>query len=363
MIQPGRVAIIAITKHGMDIAAKVHDALATSHLYASKKFERECPAPVTFFETPIKDVTAEIFNRYEALVYVVSLGAVVRTIAPFLKDKHVDPAVVVVDDKANYAISVLSGHVGGANELTEEVARILGARPVITTASDVGKTIPVDILGRELGWTVEGEENITRVSAAVVNEERIAVVQETGEPNWWRRDLPLPKNITVLSDPSNLRSGVYSAILWITDRLLGSDLDGLSSKTVVYRPKSLVLGMGCDRGVLLEALEQFVFETLERSELAFKSVRNIATIDRKKLEPAFIQFGEKYGLPMETFERDEINTQTDVPTPSAAAMKFLKVIGVAEPAALLSSKGGDLIVPKVKAPMLTLAVARVNFGS
>src|SRR5690242_12128250 len=122
-----KTAVIAITKHGSALARRID-----GDRYISAKFRTDEPAH--YFEKPIKELTAELWPCYEALVYVVSLGAVVRTIAPFLKDKHVDPAVIVVDDKANFAISVLSGHVGGANELTERIAADLGAKAVITTA-------------------------------------------------------------------------------------------------------------------------------------------------------------------------------------------------------------------------------------
>src|SRR3954470_23494520 len=127
MIEKEKIAIIAITKHGAALAEKLHGGLESSELFISLKFKKEIPGKVQFFETPIKDLTQKIFDTYDALVYIVSLGAVVRTIAPFLKDKHTDPAVIVVDDKANFAISVLSGHVGGANELTEEISKLLGA--------------------------------------------------------------------------------------------------------------------------------------------------------------------------------------------------------------------------------------------
>lgn len=342
-----KTAVIAITKHGAAIARKIE-----GDRYISAKFRTDEPA--VYFEKPIKDLTAEIWTSYEALVYIVSLGAVVRTIAPFLKDKHVDPAVVVVDDKAQYAISVLSGHVGGANELTESIARNLGAQPIITTASDVGKTIPVDILGRELGWTTELAENITKVSAAVVNEEPIAFVQETGEKNWWRRDAPLPKNIkiTTLEDAKYFR-----AVLLVTDRLIE---DPILEKTVIYRPKCLVLGIGCDRGVTCEQIEEFVRATLREYRLSFKSVRNVATVEVKRGEPGLQEFCRKHGFELVWYTSEQLK-EIKAPNPSATVERYVGTPGVSEPAAMLSS-GGDLIIPKQKTQMLTLAVARVRYA-
>ncbi|HUY87855.1 MAG TPA: cobalamin biosynthesis protein [Pirellulales bacterium] len=341
-----KTAVIAITKHGAALARRLE-----GDRYISAKFRNDEAAH--YFEKPIKELTAEIWPQYEALVYVVSLGAVVRTIAPFLKDKHVDPAVIVVDDKANFAISVLSGHVGGANELTERIAGRLGAQAVITTASDVGKTIPVDILGRELGWTTDLERNITKVSAAVVNEEPIAFVQETGETNWWRRETPPPKNIQFVTLDEARR---FNTALIVTDRLVD---DEFQAKAVIYRPKSLVLGMGCDRGVSCEEVERFVFSTLEQHRLSFKSVRNLATVDLKQDEPALVEFCGKHKLDMTCYPSERLK-QVRAPNPSATVEKYVGTPGVCEPAAILSS-AGELIVPKQKAPMLTLAVARIKF--
>lgn len=341
-----KTAVIAITKHGAGIARRIE-----GDRYISAKFRTDEPA--SYFEKPIKDLTAEIWPKYEALVYVVSLGAVVRTIAPYLKDKHVDPAVIVVDDKAKYAVSVLSGHVGGANELTEKIAAALGAQAVVTTASDVGKTIPVDILGRELGWTTELNENITKVSAAVVNEEPVAFVQETGEKNWWKRDTSLPKTITITTLEE---ARTFKAALLVTDRLIE---DPVLERAVIYRPKSLVLGIGCDRGVGCEEIERFVRATLEEHRLSFRSVRNVATVDVKKDEVGLVEFCRKHGLELVCYPSEALK-DIKAPNPSATVEKYVGTPGVSEPAAILSS-GGDLIVPKRKTSMLTLAVARVRY--
>ena len=162
----------------------------------------------------------------------------VRLIAPHLKSKDEDPGILVVDDAAQFVIPVLSGHVGGANAYAEQLATLIGATPVVTTASDVGKTIAVDILGRELGWKVEAPKiNITRVSAHVVNEEPIAVVQEGGAKNWWTRPTPLPKNIHLFDNFEAVDLEKHKAVLWITGREIPATLwQQLEERLVVYRP-------------------------------------------------------------------------------------------------------------------------------
>ena len=362
MIEKEKIAIIAITKHGSALAEKIHASLDKSELFISAKFAREVPGKVEFFPTPIKDLTAKIFNTYDALVYIVSLGAVVRTIAPFLKDKHTDPAVIVVDDKANFAISVLSGHVGGANELTEEISKIIGAQSVITTASDVGKTIPVDILGREFGWSVEQEENITKVSASVVNEELVGIYQDAGEKNWWKRETPLPKNFKFYDSLGALAASESKAALIITDKIIAGEFPELLKKAVVYRPKSLAIGMGCDRGVSQEQLDELLTDTFKTHLLSVKSVKNVSTVDIKNREAGLLAFCERHGWDLVCYTRDELSQLKDIlPNPSEMVMKYLKIPGVSEPASMLTAKTDKLVVEKTKVPMGTLAVARINF--
>jgi cobalt-precorrin 5A hydrolase len=194
--------------------------------------------PVQAYAGAFKDEIGGLFGGYDQIVFFVSLGAVVRLIAPHLRTKDEDPGVVVVDDAAQFVIPVLSGHVGGANAWAERIAALLGATPVLTTASDVGRTIPVDILGRELGWKVEAPKiNITRVSAHVVNGEPIAVVQEAGSPNWWTRPTPLPANIHRFERLAEVDLERFKAVLWITWAPVDdARWQQLHERLVVYRP-------------------------------------------------------------------------------------------------------------------------------
>lgn len=355
------VAIVAITKHGLALARRLHAALPGSELLAPKKFLVGEEPGVTAMEAPLKDEVARFFHQYEQIAFFVSLGAVVRLIAPHLKDKHVDPGVLVVDDRAQFVISVLSGHVGGANAFTEDVARILGATPVITTASDVGKTIPVDILGRELGWTLEGEANVTRVSAAVVNEEPIAFVQETGETTWWTRDVPLPPQIKRFATLEAVGGSAFGAYLIVSDRAL--DLPpSVASRCVIYRPKSLVLGMGCDRGTSFEEVDGLIEETLSRHGLALASVKAVATIEQKRDEPALLRLCETYGWEFKVYTKDELANVRAVENPSETVRKWVGVPSVSEAASLVYAGADRLLVPKVKSTKATLSVSRIAFS-
>ncbi|MHB1122099.1 MAG: cobalamin biosynthesis central domain-containing protein [Ramlibacter sp.] len=236
-----RLCLIAITRHGAAQAAVLARALPQAHLCTSAKFAdvfKPLPHPLRAYQGALRDEIAPLFAQFDQLVFFVSLGAVVRLIAPHLKSKDEDPGVTVVDDAGQFVIPVLSGHVGGANEWSERIAALLGATPVLTTASDVGKTIPVDILGRHLGWRVEAPKiNITRVSAHVVNGEPVALVQEAGSTRWWTRPTPLPAHVELLSSFDQVRPGHHQAVLWVTQAPVdAARWAAWAERLVVYRP-------------------------------------------------------------------------------------------------------------------------------
>ena len=361
----GPVALVAITKGGARLLARIKTFLPQADAFVPEKFQDEAPF-ASLFKKPFKALMADLWPRYKGIVAVVSLGALVRSVAPFLKDKHSDPALVAIDDTGRFVVSVLSGHLGGANRLTSAIAEHLGAEAVITTASDSLGTIGVDILGREFGWVLESFGNVTHASASIVNEEPVGIYQDAGETDFWPQEgssggaEPLPKNIQAFPSLQELFKAPLSAYLIITDRIVSISED-LAEKVVLYRPKSLVLGVGCDRGLTLEELETLVHETLRDYGLSFESIRTIATIESRRTEPAIVRFAQARDLPLLAFAKEELNRVKDVPNPSSMAMKYAGVIGVAEPAAILGSGFGELVAPKVKSKRATLAIARVHF--
>ncbi|VAX09911.1 Cobalt-precorrin 5A hydrolase [hydrothermal vent metagenome] len=241
MTEKIRIAMLAITKHAANQVKAAGLKMPDADIIVSEKFAHVMegmPNNVIVSSGPLRPQIGNIFSSYDQLAFFVSLGAVVRLIAPHLKSKEEDPGVVVVDDAARFVIPVLSGHVGGANAFAEQLADLLGATAVLTTASDASKTIAVDILGRELGWKVEAPKiNITRVSANVVNEETIALVQECGAKNWWTRATPIPKNIHLFEHFNQVDLDQYKSVLLITQREIPAEIwQQLDERLVVYRP-------------------------------------------------------------------------------------------------------------------------------
>ncbi|MGH7442598.1 MAG: cobalt-precorrin 5A hydrolase, partial [bacterium] len=357
--------VVAITKHGLEHAREIKRGLPGCEFWVSEKQRPSAPDADGSFAA-VKELAASAWGAYDGLIFVVSLGAVVRTIAPFLKSKDEDPAVVVVDDAKRFAISLLSGHIGGANDLTERVAAILGATPVITTASDARASLAVDLLGRELGWTLEDKANVTPASAAVVNERPVALVQECGERTWWTKPTPLPAHIHVFSDMATARAaGSFDAWLVVSDRateILWGELGDVWDRVVLYRPKTLCLGMGCDAGTDLDEVWGLLTGTFTEGGLSLKSVVALASIDLKANEESLHQLSEKLGLKPVFFTRDQLNAKGIRSPANPVVEKYTGAVGVSEPSAMLAAGSEDLLLPKRKSRRATLAVARRVFA-
>ena len=369
-------AIYAITKHGVAIAARLAASLPGADLFVSDKVRAGAPEGSLRLPLPMGPFLTTAWAAYDCHVFVISVGAVVRMVAPLLVDKKVDPAVVCVDDDARFAICVLSGHVGRGNAFTQRVATALGAQPVITTASDVRGTLTVDILGRDLGWQLDDpDRNVTRGCAAVVNAAPVVFVQETGEPTWWPTAQPLPEGVSYATTLDAVDPARHEILLIASDRELRTSHPAHWDNAVIYRPKSLVLGLGCDRGAPTELVARGIASLLERHGLSHKSVKAIATIDKKHDEVAFLEVSARLGWPLVTFTAAELDAVPGIATPSTVVLHHVGTRGVAEPAALLAASGGalpgsppaTLIVPKQiytepeAGRAMTLAVARLGF--
>ena len=365
VVMADAMAIVAISRRGAAIGARVRDTLGGGALYVERRFA-DAVEGATAFDLPARPLVGRLFNEYERLVLMMPVGAAVRLLAAHVGHKHTDVAVVCVDDSGRFAVSLLSGHVGGGDALTERVADALGATAVITSASHVLGTLAVDLLGSEFGWRIEASsEMVTRASAAVVNGEPVGVYQDAGERDWWDAGKPLPSNVNLCESVDCLAQ--FPNVLLISDRVDVSDkVAAADPKTpntpntlVIYRPRSLVVGIGSRRGVGVEEVEGLLRGTFAAERLAVGSVRCIATAELKRDEAAIGLLAERLGVPVRYFGADELN---GMPGPSGASesQRLLGIVGVAEPAALLAS-GGDIIVPKVRSAAATLAVARINY--
>ena len=351
MLPVDRISVIAITKNGVKIASRLKGTPGC-RIYAPAKLDTG-DAGIRWYQEPTSAKIGSLFEAGGALVCLFSLGAVIRLIAPHMKSKKTDPAVIVIDDGANFVISVLSGHIGGANRLTVDLAGKLGATAVITTAADVNRTVAVDMVGREFGWEIEDDSTVTRVSAMMVNAEKIGLLQEAGEMNWWSG--PLPENITRYSDMEELAGSGSMGHLIISDVALES----VPENSVIYRPKTLVVGVGLHGDTSKEKIRAGIQESLDRFGLYPGSVARIASIRKPEDVQGLVQFGQESGIPIEYIDREDL-AQVNTPNPSRVVSAFEGTPSVSEAAAILAS-GGGLVVEKQKFPPdLTVAVARIE---
>lgn len=289
------------------------------------------PDRTRVYDGPVGDAVRRAFAECEQLVCFLATGAVVRLIAPLLDGKASDPGVVCVDEGGRFAVSLVGGHGGGANELAREAGELLGAEPVVTTATDAVGLPGLDTLG----LPVEGA--VAAVSRALLDGEPVALHDESG----W----PLPP-LPVAAE------GAYG--IRVTDRLVEP-----SEQEVVLRPPTLVVGVGASRGAPVEEVLELIEGSLRDAGLSVASVAELATVDAKAEEPGIVAAAERLGVPLITYSAEEL-TAVEVPNPSDAPLAAVGTPSVAEASALV--QGGELLVPKRKSAaqpaMATCAVVR-----
>jgi cobalamin biosynthesis protein CbiG len=393
------------------------------------------PLALRGIDLPLGAALARLFGDASVggLVVVLAVGATVRILAPWLRGKDADPAVVCVDDGGRFAVALLGGHRGGANALARRVADALDACAVITTASEADGLFAVDLLGADAGWRIEATPAALRhAAAAVVNGEPVYVYQDAGDTAW-QTATNVPANVRIINQdtgtnlpdneqtndhgmdtnapasvgtinpgidtnasanvgtidpgmgakgPANTvrtigpgsgraigdtsRAADGAALLIISDRALDSDgaLDGLdlafgADETVVYHPPTLVAGLGCSRGATADDLACAVEQALAQGGLARGSLAGLATLDRRLDEPGVVEYASRLGLPVHGFTASALAAVPGVPNPSAIVEAAVGTPSVCEPAALLASGATTLLVPKMKTPRATAAIARI----
>lgn len=322
-------------------------AISTGGKHLAQQLAAQLDAVVPKMNTGVAGAIAEYWPKVDGLVCIMATGIVVRAIAPLLADKANDPCVVVMDQKGRHAISLLSGHLGGGNELARELARLTGGVPVITTASDTLGLVPLDIWVKKQGLEAD-KETLTAASALLVNSGELKIYSKLGIDS-------LPQGLTQVDH-------IDQADLIISAQLFPGKL--------VFHPRNMVIGTGCNRGTPKEEFTEAMNAMLADLNISPLSIRNLASIDLKNDEQGLLNFAEDHHWPIDFFGKEEINTVTDIEI-SSAAMKAVGAIGVAEPCAILSAGSQDvpntikktikLIRRKRKWQNVTMAMAQAPF--
>lgn len=351
-----KIAVWAITPKGAKLAKAIAGRLSAADLFVTERL------PLDFHQIHrfkrLKDAVGRFFQSFAAHIFVMSTGIVVRMVASLIQHKTKDPAVLVADESGQYVISLLSGHIGGANALTLKVAELIQATPVITTATDVNHLPAVDVLAGEKNLYIENYSAVKSVSMALISGALIyfhdpyrLMIDDFRETTI----LPFPDEKTEQKNRfhSKVQAGVY-----IDDRKVEVLAD-----TLVLRPASLVAGIGCHRNTSFKELKRFLVEIFDQFKLSVGSLKCIASVDRKSDEAGLLALGRDLGIPLKFFEPQELNAVQTIENPSAMAAKHIGVQSVCEAAAILGSHQGQLIVPKQITKNITVAVARIHFSS
>lgn len=286
----------------------------------------------------------ELFSKSDALVFIGAMGICIRTIAPYIRDKYTDPAIVNIDSTGQFVVSVLSGHVGGANELSTALARVLGAQEVITTQSDGLGLWALDTIGKKYGWKTEtSEANLNAPITLFVNDKRVAFLLDIKDSGTAYMERTKPPHVDLFYNIADIEWKEYELFIAVTPKIYRE----VPVPAIYYRPSVLHLGMGCRRqcsstgvaGYLEEALTGFGYSPL--------SIASLSSIELKKDEPMLHELATHFGVPLHIFSDRELDG-VEVPNPSKKVEEVTSVPSVSEASSIMAAKGGALLLEKQK---------------
>lgn len=289
-----------------------------------------------------KDFMAMASQDTEAIIFIGALGICVRMIAPMINDKYSDPAVVCVDSAGHNVISVLSGHVGGANRLCEDVAHIIGANPVITTQSDNAGLWALDTIAKRFGWYAETTRaEMNRAISTLVNGEPVGLLLDIRDRGTDYMEASLPHNVTRISSQDDFSK--YKLVIAVTPYIYSS-----ANQILYYRPQVLNIGVGCRRDCNTEGVADHIGNELVKNRISPLALRSVSTIDLKKDERLIAELAKWHNIhECNIYSPGQLEDIT-VPNPSEKVMQVTGVAGVAESCAIKASNGGNLILEKQK---------------
>ncbi|MFZ5989664.1 MAG: cobalt-precorrin 5A hydrolase [Bacillota bacterium] len=342
-------AVISLTQNGADLAVKLGSSIEADIYvkseYASHYGSLYKGCSIHPVGEIFGDFVGSLFESCDALVFIMACGIVVRSIAPYIKDKRTDPAVVVLDEKGKFVISLLSGHIGGANALAGEISLVTGGTPVITTATDVNDTVAFDVFAKQNDCIIENFEELKYISSELVNNNKVYFYCD--------HDIQgdLPENLIKLKGSGCIDK--ENAVVLSSK----TDFEVSSRKAVFIRPRNLILGIGCRKGILKENVEVAVRDFMDKNKRSMASIKCLATIELKKDEQGLLEFCREHGLYLSTVSTDRVKEVEDSYTRSEFVKGKVGVSSVAEPCAVLSGKNARLICKKKVYRGITLALS------
>ena len=331
-----RTAVYCVSKNGYKTCLKIKENVYNDlHIYVSGRvanllnLENENIENLFIINERVPILLEKTFNKYDLHIFVAATGAVVRIIEGKFKSKDTDPAVITIDDHANFVISLLSGHLGGANEECKKIANGIGAIPVITTASDVGGKIAVDTLSQKIKAKLNDLDGAKRVTSLIVNGENVS--------------LHLPKNIVNHDENS-------------AGAIIVSNRKNIEISKII--PQNIFIGIGCKRGVSKEHIIEKLKYAMDKQNLELSAIKMAASAWVKSDETGLLEAMKELDIPIKFFEKEEILKLEDlIEEKSEYVKKTIGVYGVSEPCAFLASSGkGAFLAKKIKLDGMTLSI-------
>lgn len=338
-----KAAIFAYSRKGCETARRVMGALGDAQVraYAPARFAREDFLPLP---QPTLSFYGEAFSQSDALIFVGSCGIAVRSIAPYVRDKRTDPAVVCIDELGGHVIPLLSGHIGGANALARRLSAALGAEAVITTATDVNRRFSVDTWASEQGFLIADMARVKAVSAMILEQ-----------------DVPLCSDFPIVTDyPTGVTAGDSGAVGICISCHEKSPFD----RTLRLVPRALHVGIGCRKGTAKEKIAALVDAVFRENALDKRAVKCVASIDLKSEEAGLLSYCAAQNWPIDFYAAERLLAVEGSFTPSAFVQRVTGVENVCERAAMVGAE--RLLVRKTAKDGVTVAVAaekvEVRFG-
>ena len=334
-----KIAIIVVTEKGVEQALTIQKQFPKSVVVTPLSIENENLSKVSSLSSYLETN----FSKLDGICFVTALGICVRLIAPYIKDKNTDPAVVSVDDLGVNVQSVLSGHKGGANDFALKIAAVLGAQPIISTSSDVQNIWALDTLGVSFGWQTESSLPMNKTMALFVNNKPTALVLDIKDKGTQHLEQTCPDFVSIFYNQDTIDFSKYELCIIVSYKVY----DSIPIPTLCYIPKVLSIGTGCSKSLDSLLFENQLKQELHIRKIQFSAIKNIGSITIKAKQQAYLDFSNNHNIPFKTFTAAAIDT-VSVPNPSEMVQSKIGVDGVSESCALLLSGNSNLLIEKQK---------------
>lgn len=348
-----KIGLISFTEKGQILGDRIRENLCKEGhevlAFTKSKFSKGLKE-TNYLDKTLDDWTRNMFQQVQGIVFIGACAIAVRSIAPYIKDKTKDPAVVVVDEGGKFCISLLAGHIGGANELAKEIGERIEAIPVITTATDLNQRFAVDMFSKKNRLEISNMVYAKEISAALLAGKRVGIFGECKLP------VTLPEGLEVPDKKIISSIGIYIGIRREKTPF---------SPTLYLTPKVITLGIGCKKNSEIEVIEHLVERLCKENSIDKKAIKQAASIKLKENEPGIIEYCKKYKLPFICYSNEELQKVQGEFSPSRFVESVTGVDNVCERSAVLGSRQGKLIVKKTAQNGVTAAMAveewSVNF--